>query len=348
MNEIIERIQASLARKHVQIPSTVEFSGPQDNLPASQLAADMVELLRHTYHQHAITNRQGEVLKSIEDGSTQCFFAHENGIAQAVAALITQADGSRELGRAAALTQHRGVGGVVMLSAALEHLSNSDAPLIAEVRVSQEFEGVAGGIATQIICLRDIGLQPHALPPLFGHGDPHRQEQFLLSASKLELNGKPISAPMSNGVTNILREHISPLGNQRGFQVEAETSQPDLRFNGWEVVQQQPFAILRPSVGFATLETATVESFAQAACCLAPIEARPDRHVQMTDLLNHGFVPCGIDRVTGTEGEPMVQFARLRPGTALAPLGLVETLFNQQQIAALRAIDKAIRKGANS
>ena len=113
-------------------------------------------------------------------------------------------------------------------------------------------------------------------------------------------------------------------------------------------MQQQPFAILRPSIGFATLETATAESFAQAACCLAPIEARPDRHVQMTDLLNHGFVPYGIDRVTGTEGEPMVQFARLRPGTALAPLGLAETLFNQQQIAALRAIDKAIRKGANS
>jgi hypothetical protein len=346
MSEIIERIQESLARKHERIPITVTFSGLQDNLPASQQAEWMVQLLQHTYHQHAITNRQGEVERSIEDGSTQCFFAHENGIAQAVAALITQADGSRELGRAAALTQHRGVGGVVMLSAALEHLSKSDAPLIAEVRVSQEFEGVAGGIATQTICLRDIGLQPHALLPLFGHGDPRRQEQFLLSSSKLELTGKPISAPMSNRVADVLREHISPLGDQRGFEVVLEASQRDLRFNGWVMVQQQPFAILRPSVGTAKLETATSEAFAQATCCVAPIEARPDLHLQMTELLNHGFVPCGIDRVTGTEGEPIVQFARLKPGTVLAPLGLVESLFTKPQMRALTVIDEAIRKGA--
>lgn len=348
MNETINRIQASLDRKRERMPNTVEFVRPDDEMSAEQQANWMVHLLQKTYHHHAITDRQEALKQSIETGSTRCFFAHENGQVLAVAALIAQPDGAWELGRAAASTQRRGIGGVVMLSAAIEHLRLKSSPLVAEVRVSQVFEGIPGGAATQKICLRDIGLQPHALLPLFGHGDPQRQEQFLLSASKLELNGKPISAPMSKGVTNVLREHISLLGNQRGFQVESETSQSDLRFNGWEVVQQEPFTILRPSAGFATLETATSEAFSQAACCLIPIEARPDRHVQMTDLLNHGFVPCGIDRVTGTEGEPMVQFARLRPGTALAPLGLVETLFNQQQIAALRAIDKAIRKGANS
>jgi hypothetical protein len=233
-----------------------------------------------------------------------------------------------------------------MLSAALEHLSKSDAPLIAEVRVSQEFEGVAGGIATQTICLRDIGLKPHALLPLFGHGDPRRQEQFLLSASKLELGSKPLSVPMSNRVADVLREHVSPLGDQRGFQVEAGASQPDLRFNGWEMVQQQPFAIIRPSSDPTKAETVMDAAFAQATCCVAPIEARPDRHLQMTELLNHGFVPCGINRVTGTEGEPIVQFARLKPGTVLAPLGLVESLFTKPQMRALTVIDEAIRKGA--
>lgn len=348
MNEIIERIQESIARKRERIPSSVAFSGPEDNVPADQQAMWMVQLLQHTYHHHAMTDRQSEVAQSIRDGSTRCFFAHENGEALAVAARIVQPDGAWELGRAAASTLQRGIGGVVMLSAAQEHFTRSGASLVAEVRVSQAFEGVPGGAATQKICLRDIGLQPHALLPLFGHGDPHRQEQFLLSASKLEQNTQPISAPLTNGIGDCFSKLISPLGSLRGFKVALEASQSDTSINGWELVQRQPFAILRPSPGSATLESATSAAFAQAACCLVPIEARSDRHVQVKELLNHGFVPSGIDRLTGDNGEPMVQFARLKPGTVLAPLGLVNSLFNEPQAQALRAIDKTIRKGANS
>lgn len=219
MNEIIERIQESIARKRERIPSSVAFSGPEDNVPADQQAMWMVQLLQHTYHHHAMTDRQSEVAQSIRDGSTRCFFAHENGEALAVAARIVQPDGAWELGRAAASTLQRGIGGVVMLSAAQEHFTRSGASLVAEVRVSQAFEGVPGGAATQKICLRDIGLQPHALLPLFGHGDPHRQEQFLLSASKLEQNTQPISAPLTNGIGDCFSKLISPLGSLRGFKV---------------------------------------------------------------------------------------------------------------------------------
>lgn len=147
----LENIKFKIEEKAHSLPNDVSIVGPEDDISADTQADWLISLLSKMYVEHGITKRRTQLVEDIEKGKSALWFATKNDGLIASAALVVQSDGAVELGRAVSL--ERGVGGLLMLLAAKEHLENSTEPLVAEVRLANEYEGIPSGEATQKFAL---------------------------------------------------------------------------------------------------------------------------------------------------------------------------------------------------
>lgn len=188
-----EKIERILTNKRANLPAGVSIVTPDTNMSVELQGDWLIALLQRMYTQHALTSNRDQLIDSLSSGVCRCWFAHKDQQPIASAALIEQSDGAVELGRATSFEP--GVGSVLMLMAALDHLTRSSEPLVTETRVPKAFEGIPSGIATQIICFNHLDLAPHALLPAFGHGSPLRKEPFVITSSHQIFESEPLAIP---------------------------------------------------------------------------------------------------------------------------------------------------------
>lgn len=150
-------------------------------------ASIMMDILAQNYGTHNLTSNIEPLTKDIQTGRVRAFLALKPGDSVfACAALIQLNEHDVEIGRGACIPNSGGGGGMPLLKAAESWEKGIDFPetsmLRAEVRTAKSTKEVPDGIATQVLCLNKIGLSPTGFAPLFHHGEPNRQEMFLLAS----------------------------------------------------------------------------------------------------------------------------------------------------------------------
>jgi len=337
-------IDNKINQKIARVPDNISIVTPGDMIPAQIQADWLILLLCRMYTEHGITKRRDQLIKDIEHQDCKTWFAVKEGKPVASAALVAQTDGSREIGRAVSL--ENGVGGLLMMMAAKEHLSTSASPLVAEVRVADEYLGVPSGEATETICLKHLGLTPHALVPAFNHGSPVRQEQFLFSSSQPLTVAETVALPEDRHSSNLIRSTAIALAENRFHKkIRVEACSNHRESLGWDVVMTSPFSVALPSKkSSANLEKILDFTESQSAFTLLPIEARPEAVGAITECLNQGFVPCGVDRNLGEHGHPVILLGKLRANTLLAPIKINKDVVTPEEALAIAIIDQAFRQ----
>lgn len=340
-----ERIDRLVEKKKEKLPMGVSILGPGDVMAEDQ-AAWLVDLLSSVYVRHGITKNWEELWLDIVGGKCRPWFAVRDGQPIASAALIRQTDGAVEIGRAVSL--ENGVGGLLMLLAVADHLSHSDTPVMAEVRVSDQFIGVPSGEATQTICFRHLGLTPQALVPAFNHGEPNRQEMFLFSSSEKIATGAPLILPDNRAFDRFIRKTALAIAAE-GFCQSPEilSVKEGLISSRWGVVFQEPFNLVVPEKSGMGLATVINAAEKRSPFTLIPLSMDGTHLADLVECLNLGLVPCGFDRNPDRNGHPVLLLGKLRQGTLLAPIKIVSGLFDAGTISGIRQIDVGFREGVN-
>jgi len=265
------------------------------NLTSEETANELIKLLQAVYVEHGITNDKEKLVDDIRRRDVLTWFAKKEGKFIATASLIKQSDGSWELGRAVSMDRGNGIGKKVLLEALKFHIENHpDIALTAEVRAAVEFKGIPSGEATQRIFFglidKIIPITPFAIAPLFAHGDPLRNEHFILSASDVKI-GKTIS------------EKIAEIINGRdtkGFVTRLS------------IIRRHPFILAVPDNNGPSADFLLHESERTPGCTLIPVEATDRNMPLIARLSKHpNIVFCGVDRAVGKEGKPIVLAAML-------------------------------------
>ncbi len=266
---------------------------PPNRFDPGVSATLMINLLEKMYVQHGISNNEEKLISDIRDGSVLPWFATKDGKLVATAALVKQ-NGSWELGRGASIDQGNGIGKQVMLSAALHHIDNhGNIPLVAEVRAADKFEGIPSGIATQKICLGVLELTPHAIAPLFAHGEPLRNEPFLLASSDIKDN-------------STIKGRISDALNGRSTKGEIRRL---------KIIQKKPFNLIVPSDDGQDAVILTNETRRWLGSSLFVVEAT-DQNMPLIGMFasNPQVVISGTDRVSGESGKPVILIGSIGSG----------------------------------
>ena len=288
--EILNEQLASIEMRNPE----VHLLAPGD-LTSKETATNLIELLQAMYVEHGITKNKEKLVSDIAAGNVLTWFAKKEDRVVATASLIKQVGGAWELGRAVSLDRGNGIGKRVILEALRFHIENhSGAALTAEVRAASEFEGIPSGIATQKIFFglidKILPLTPFAIAPLFAHGNPLRNEQFILSASDVK-PGKTVT------------QRIREVTNNRSTKGII----PHVR-----IVHEEPFQLVVPDEqGIRAIDVfAKTDNF--DGCTLFPIETT-DKNMPLIGMLsaNENMVVCGVDRVEGKEGKPVLFIAEI-------------------------------------
>lgn len=279
---------------------------PPGSLSPEETATSMIGLLKNVYVQHGITRRENQVIDDIRSGNLQTWLAKKDDRFIATASLVRQNNGDVEIGRAVSL--EKGNGKILMLLASLAHVEHDKhSPLVAEVRVADHFGNIPSGEATQHICLKILELVPHAIAPFFAHGDPVRNETFVLARSDRR-SGQTIS-DLSH----------APLNNRWMF---GETT-------GLRMVQDEPFQIAIPDENGQS-----IENFINAndlenrkGFTLFPIETT-DQNMPLVGALlaNPRMVLCGVEHELGINQKPVILIGTIGADTKIAPSLITDAL----------------------
>jgi len=338
-----EQVESVIERKTEQLSKEVLIISPEDNLPQDIQAEWLTQLLSAMYVEHGITKRRDSLLRDIASGNCRLWFAMKGDRPIGSAALVRQSDGSVEVGRAVSL--ENGVGGLLMLLAAQHHMMNADSPLVAEVRVSDEFGGVPSGEATQIVCFRHLGLNPQAAVPAFNHGNPNRQEMFVFSSSQLIPCGLSAFLPEDRASRELLlRTAVAMSRRSFGGDLSIRSGESTKEMK-WTVADKLPFSVIVPDRAGVKFEMAIREAESSSQFTLVPLGASPANTTGIMECLNLGFVPCGFDRNRDKDGFPVLLLGKLKKGTLLAPIKIVSGVLEPDVAEAIQGIDRRFRGG---
>ncbi len=191
----------------------------------------MHTLLTAVYGKHALSSTEEQILKEIQDGRLIPRFGSEEGrLLRGAAFVIGQ--NTIEIGRAANMPGANG-GGVLMLEMAHEwEQDETEKPLVAEIRMAQEFEGIAGGQGSQATLWGKAELIPQAFLTAFGHRGPFgpmRQELFGFSSREKKPSDRITpNIVMLPDLSETNAELIRHLLRINGFQTQLVLEKPDL------------------------------------------------------------------------------------------------------------------------
>ena len=337
----LEKLTQIIRHKSKSLPEGVNIISPEE-LPSETKADWLITLLSRMYVEHGITKHRDQLVADIDSGNCRIWFATKDNLPIGSAAQVKQSDQAVEIGRAVSLTN--GVGGLLMLLAASDHFSRSDQPLVAEVRIADDFMGIPSGEATQVICFKHLAMIPHACIPAFNHGQPNSQEMFVFSSSQPFSDSEPAFLPDKQSILGLLASTALKLITSRFHPKLTVRTSPDPQPHrrGWEIARTRPFSVLIPTSPPTKLETAVNKAEKESPFTLIPLELHPSSSPAVLECLNLGFIPCGIDRQPGPQGHPVLLLGKLRPGTLLAPLQLAHHL-HPDETQAVNLIDRTFR-----
>lgn len=277
--------------------SEVEIINPGELTPAVT-AHHLAILLNSIYFRHGVTQDENKLSTDIEAGNVKTWFAKKGQDFVATASLIK--DGNVwEGGRSVSIDRGKGSGKLLMLTRTLFHLNNHpNETLVGEVRVADNFKGIPSGEATQHIWFGISGISPHALAPLFGHGNPHRNETFALVASNVK-DTRTISERFHSAIA--------------GRDLSGVPS--DLIVNG-----EPPFKLISPGSSGAPAELVIEEATHDKRVSLFSVETT-DQNMGLVGLLlgNPNVLICGVGREVGSCGKPIALFTTFSPFLDIAP-----------------------------
>lgn len=292
----------SAARQH---NPTLEVL-PPGSLSPEATADTLIKLLQSVYVQHGITQSPEKVIRDIKDGNLQTWLAKKNNRFVSTASLILTKRGEFEIGRAVSL--EKGSGKLLMLLAAEEHLRNhNESPLVAEVRVAEEFGDIPSGEVTQHICFALLTLVPHAIAPFFAHGNPKRREQFVLARSDHQSK------------VTVSEQALAPLNNRNMKGIAP----------GLKVVQNEPFRIAVPDPqGQNLIDLITTHNLEHGSgFTLFPIEVTDTNMPLVGAMLdNPRMILCGVDSRPGQDQKPVVLFGTIGANTVIAPTNITDAV----------------------
>lgn len=337
-------IEQVIGQKFERLNPGIRIITPEHKLIAGIQAEWMIGLLEAMYFKHGVSNNPGKLKADFEEGNINAWFAVREDEPVAVAALIRNADGSRELGRAASLDREHGIGGLLMLMAGLDHFLNNESPLVAEVRLATQFKGIPNGMATQKICLDRLGLIPHAVLPPFHHGNPDRNEFFAFSSSQIIEIIENLFIPDDPIALELFGSIVIPFAglDLSSKQVSIGRTGPSVK--SWTFQEGAPFGIVEPGGLNSSLESAIKRSEELNPFTLIPLELSPRMMGAIIGCMNEGFIPCGIDRNPGENGHPVVMLGKLRKGALLAPVQLKEDSFERRRSLATHRVGYEFKK----
>lgn len=298
-----ENIASIIKKAHLKSGGEIITPG---SLSPELTAHHLVELLCKVYVSHGITKNTDQVVEDLRNGKLQTWFSKSNGNFVATASLIHQSNGEVEIGRAVSL--EKGHGKMLMLLAAQECAKNKlQKPIVAEVRAAKEFKGIPSGEATQHITLGLLQLVPHAIAPLFAHGDPLRQESFILARNDIKkLN--PVTEQACQTLTN--RDLRGPIPRVMN-------------------IQNEPFNIVVPSDEGLDISQlmATLSHELERGFTLFPIETT-DRNLPLIGslLTNPRVVLCGIGPTAQNSSHSVVLLGTVGPATLVAPSKIINAV----------------------
>lgn len=282
----------------------IEVVNPGDLNP-QETAENLAILLNTMYVEHGVTRDVNKLTADIEDGNVKTWFAKNDGKFIATASLIK--DGKAwEGGRSVSLDRGKGSGKLLMLTRTLFHLNNHpNEALVGEVRVADNFKGIPSGEATQHIWFDIAGIAPHALAPLFGHGEPHRNETFALVSSKVD-DQRTISERLH---TTVVGRDLS--GTPSRLKVD----------------RNAPFNRITPDSNGDEAVSVIEEATRNNGVSLFSIETTDQNMGLLGELLgNPNILICGVDREVGPSGKPIALFTTFSPFVSIAPSKISDDL----------------------
>jgi len=318
-----ERIKTHLNRSIHEFPDIQII--PPGSLTSGETASAMISLLQSVYVNHGIANNREAVKKDLESGSLRTWLAKSDGEFVATASLVKQTNGDVELGRA--VSRKKGAGKILMASAAISHIeSDRPKPIVAEVRVADEFWGVPNSFATQHLCFELFDLIPHAIAPFFSHGSPLRNESFVLARS---------DRTDRRTVSELAREPLNNR-NMNGSPI------------GLTIIQTKPFKIVVPKENGRSLDPLSLEEdfMWKEGFTLFPIETT-DRNLPLIGSLlsNPRMVLCGIDHFLGKNDKPIVFIGTIGADTKMANTKITEAISQPMRRDLQTIADKFVSLG---
>lgn len=274
-------------------------------LTSAVTAENLAILLNAMYVEHGVTKDVNKLTADIEAGNVKTWFAKKDNKFIATTSLIK--DGNAwEGGRSVSIDRGKGSGKLLMLTRTLFHLNNhSNETLFGEVRVADNFKGIPSGEATQHIWFEIAGIAPHALAPLFGHGEPHRNETFALVASNIK---------DSRTISERLNEAIS------GRDLKGSPAR-------LKVDSSAPFMRITPDANGRDAESVIEDASHLGVVSLFSVETTDQNMGLVGALLGN---PCvlisGVGRELGENGKPIALFTTFSPFIDIAPSKISDDL----------------------
>ena len=329
LNRLIERKQKKLPENSIVL-------GPGEILPL-EAAVAMNKILSATYGRHNLMTSIEQLVENIESEKMLPWFIKQDDRPIACAALIINQD-SVEIGRIANHPQFGHNGSLLALEAFTFHQRNHNLPLVAEIRLSDNFKEIVGGQASQVTLLKHANMKPFAIMPAFHHPGPHgpdRQEFFCFCIDRRPEQHPPVFLPeilSKNTLIRELKNSIFPFTQI----VFVDTKEPLER--EFQIDTKPPFNMLQISSDGLPFKQAMLE--AEKPFTLATIPATPEFSSLTEFLVKKGFIPCGLS----WKDAPSLLLGKLRNSTTLAPLGLASNCFNENMQLAIVDLEKKFRQ----
>lgn len=326
-----DQLNILIEQKRRRLPENVVVLKPEAINP-HMAAEDMTTILSAVYGQHNLMPSIAQLEKQIAAKRILPWFLNENGKAIACTALIINED-SVEIGRAANHPQFGHNGSLLMLEAVTFHRKNHQCPLVAEIRLADDFLNIPGGQGSQATLIKNAGIMPHAIMPAFHHpgpDGPDRQEFFCFSVEPKPSPQTNIFMPQSVwqfSIIRCLKDILLPFAEITFVSKQKEVS------TGFRINTNPPFNILEPFQDGDSLKQTMRE--AGKPFTLAPIPLTVQTAPIADFLLNNGFIPCGFDWKT-----PTLFLGKLKSGVVLAPIGLASDCFQPEMEKAILELEQ--------
>lgn len=342
------KVDQKIEEKRANLSKDVRIIRPGETFVSPETQAQwLIALLNKMYFEHGVSKNVQAVIDSIKSGREKYWFALEKGKPVAVVGLIDQG-GKVEIGRAVSFAKTNGLGGLLYLEAARDQQLKSDKSLVAEVRAASEFKGIPGGVATLKLNYEYLNFFPHAFIPMFGHGNPYRQEFFLLGSDKKIEYAKSV-VPDDNRVTRYLKNH--GLGFANEFIQDHDIAKGKKQGSDkYEILMSSPISVVAPKENGSSLES--VEKANKNPGILQVVELAPHNMSALISLLNNNYIPVGIDSETSGAKNSVLLLYKLNASTLLAPnvfekrkdRRLIQSLFSREQLQIFDQISRSTRK----
>lgn len=330
-----EHLNFLIKEKRKRLPEGAVILKPGDIDPTTAAGA-MTELLSAVYGRHNLLPSVEHLASQVQSEKVLPWFIEEQNHFVACAALIVH-EGRVEIGRAANHPEFGHNGSLLMLEAVAFHQQNFRLPLVAEIRLADNFEGIIGGQPSQVTLLKHVGMRPFAIMPAFHHPGPRgpdRQEFFCFCADQRPSQPNHLFISKNLWQSSLIRSLKDSIFPFTEVILVNPGELPEFRF---QVDRAPPFNTLQTEPKGLPLEEAMLKMQKPFTLATVPLDVKNSPVAEF--LLREGYIPCGFDWRT-----PALLMGQLKSGVILAPVGLAAGCLKEDIQMAILKLEGEFKK----